>query len=131
MKILTKVFVKQILTSNSKEKLHATFLDSKTRLEQECQQLLFELRKIQHKKSSSKAQAENRFQSEINKRKKKIKEVDFKIEQLKILELGSEVIEKEVESLVEVSVGMRWDQVMNDKAIVIEDDVVVRIDEGR
>lgn len=128
MKIRTKVFVKQIITSKSKDKLHKKFLDAKTRLEQANQQLLFERRKLQRKKESFKRDVENKFQSQINKRQEKIKEIDFKIEQLEVLELGSEIIEKEVEALVEVSVGKRWSQVVNDKSIVIKDDVIVRID---
>jgi len=107
------------------------FLNVKMRLEQECQQLLFEQRKLQAKKGVSSTEVENRFQVEINNRKEKMKEIDFKLEQLEILEIGSEIIEREVEALVEVSVGMQWDKIMDEKAIVIEDDVVKRIDEFR
>src|SRR5699024_5787668 len=129
MKIISKVFVKQIVTEKSKEKLFTIFQDSKMRLEQECQQLLFEQRKLQAKKGVSKIEVENRFQVEINSRKEKIKEVEFKMEQLEILETGSEIIEKEVDALVEVSVGMHWNEIMDEKAIVIEDDIVQRIDD--
>lgn len=131
MKIISKVFVKQIVTEKSKEKLFTTFQDSKMRLEQECQQLLFEQRKLQSKKGVSKIEVENRFQKEIEKRKDKINEIGFKLEQLEVLEIGSEIIEKEVDALVEVGVGMQWDKIMSDKAIIIEDDVVKRIDEIR
>jgi len=131
MKIISKVFVKQIVTEKSKEKLFTIFQDSKMRLEQECQQLLFEQRKLQSKKGVSKIEVENRFQKEIEKRKDKINEIGFKLEQLEVLEIGSEIIEKEVDDLVEVGVGMQWDKIMSDKAIIIEDDVVKRIDEIR
>ncbi|HLR01593.1 MAG TPA: YlqD family protein [Virgibacillus sp.] len=131
MKIISKVFVKQIVTEKSKEKLFTIFQDSKMRLEQECQQLLFEQRKLQSKKGVSKIEVENRFQKEIEKRKDKINEIGFKLEQLEVLEIGSEIIEKEVDALVEVGVGMQWDKIMSDKAIIIEDDVVKRIDEIR
>ncbi|HLQ71242.1 MAG TPA: YlqD family protein [Bacillota bacterium] len=131
MKIVRKIFVKQIITEKSKEKMRTHFLNVKMRLEQECQQLLFEQRKLQAKKGVSSTEVENRFQVEINNRKEKMKEIDFKLEQLEILEIGSEIIEREVEALVEVSVGMQWDKIMDEKAIVIEDDVVKRIDEFR
>src|SRR5699024_5526578 len=110
MKIISKVFVKQIVTEKSKEKLFTIFQDSKMRLEQECQQLLFEQRKLQSKKGVSKIEVENRFQKEIEKRKDKINEIGFKLEQLEVLEIGSEIIEKEVDALVEVGVGMQWDR---------------------
>ncbi len=99
------------------------------RLEQECQQLLFEKRKLQNKPGISKQEIDYRFQDEINKRKEGIQLIDFKEEQLELLDIGSEIIEGEVESLVEVRVGEDWEKVMSAQAIVIQDNVVVRIDE--
>jgi len=126
--IIKKVQVKQIVTEKSKGKLKNKFASKKMRLEQECQQLLFEQRKLQNKAGGRQQDIKNRFQQEIKKRKDQIKILDFKMEQLEILEIGSEIIEKEVEALVEVSVGSHWNEIMGDKAIVIKDDVVIRID---
>jgi hypothetical protein len=128
MKIIKKVVIKQIITEKSKQKLKSNFNNHKMRLEQECQQLLFEKRKLQNKSATSKQDIAHRFQQEINKRKEKIKLADFKIEQLDMLEMGSEIIEKEVEALVDVSVGSDWKEIMTEGAIVIKDDVVIRID---
>ncbi|MEC5422717.1 YlqD family protein [Virgibacillus sp. C22-A2] len=128
MKIMKKVLIKQIVTEKSKEKLRENFHNHKMRLEQECQQLLFEQRKLQNKPGISKQEVTNRFQQEINNRKEKIKLADFKNEQLDMLELGSEITEKEVEALVEVSEGSHWNDIMGERAIVIKDDIVIRID---
>ncbi|WP_156289042.1 YlqD family protein [Oceanobacillus salinisoli] len=128
MEILKKVLIKQIVTEKSKEKLKENFYKEKMRLEQECQQLLFEKRKLQNKSGISKQEITRRFQKEINKRREKIKLVDFKTEQLEMLELGSEILEKEVEALVEVSEGTHWDEIMSEQAIIIKDGVIVRID---
>lgn len=129
MNIIKKVQVKQIVTEKSKEKINGNFLNHKLRLEQECQQLLFEKRKLQNKTGSSRQDIEQRFQQEINNRKEKIKLVDFKIDQLKTLEIGSEIIENEVEALVEVKVGSKWDDMMEEMSIVVKDGIVIRIDE--
>ncbi|WP_339227684.1 YlqD family protein [Oceanobacillus sp. FSL K6-2867] len=129
MNIIKKVVIKQIVTEKSKEKIYRNFHDHKLRLEQECQQLLFEKRKLQHKAGSTKQEIEQRFQQEINNRKEKIKLLDFKISQLETLELGSEITEKEVDALVEVNVGSDWKEIMEKQVIVIKDDVVIRIDE--
>ncbi|GGJ92524.1 hypothetical protein GCM10007063_13930 [Lentibacillus kapialis] len=129
MQIIKKVLIKQIVTEKSKEKLRNSFNDHKKRLEQECQQLRFEQRKLENKRNMSKQELSQRFQQEIKNRKEKMKLVDFKIEQLDILETGSEITEKEVEALVEVKEGSHWDKIMEESAIVIEDDVVTRIDE--
>ncbi|MFQ6731143.1 YlqD family protein [Virgibacillus tibetensis] len=125
---MKKVLIKQIVTEKSKEKLRENFHNHKMRLEQECQQLLFEQRKLQNKPGISKQEVTNRFQQEINNRKEKIKLADFKNEQLDMLELGSEITEKEVEALVEVSEGSHWNDIMGERAIVIKDDIVIRID---
>ncbi|MGY0691532.1 YlqD family protein [Virgibacillus sp. FSP13] len=129
MKIIKKVLIKQIVTEKSKAKLQTNFDQHKMRLEQECQQLLFEQRKLQNKTGVSKQEVASRFQQEIKNRKEKMKLLDFKIEQLDMLEIGSEIVEKEVEALVEVDVGTHWNEIMDDRAIVIKDDVVIRIDE--
>ncbi|TQS75864.1 hypothetical protein DX933_04705 [Ornithinibacillus gellani] len=128
MKIIQKVLVKQIVTENSKGKLKDSFEARQMRLEQECQQLLFEQRKLQNKTGVSKQEIAGRFQQEIQNRKNQIQLIDFKLEQLELLEIGSEIIEKEVEALVEVEVGMHWDGRMANKAIIIKDDTVIRIE---
>lgn len=128
MKIIQKVLVKQIITKASKKKLYHDFNKEKEQLDIECQQLRFEQRKIEGKTEHRKRDMEIRFNSEIEKRKEKMSLIDFKIEQLDMLEVGSEIIEKEVEALVDVNVGSNWDDLFTKKAIVIQDNVVVRID---
>lgn len=129
MKIIQKVLIKQVITEKSKAKLRTNFHRDKMRLEQECQQLLFEQRKLQNKPGVSQQKVGNRFQQEIKNRKEKMQLLDFKTEQLDMLEIGSEIVEKEVDALVEVEVGMHWNEIMEKKAIVIQNDVVIRIDE--
>ncbi|HLR66121.1 YlqD family protein [Virgibacillus alimentarius] len=128
MQIIKKVQIKQILTEKSKAELHTKFLKSKMRLEQECQQLLFEQKKLKNKTGIPNIEIDKRFQQEVANRKEKIKLVDFKIEQLDTLELGNEIIEGEVEALVEVKEGSHWDDIMGEQAIVIKDQTVIRIE---
>lgn len=129
VKIIKKIEVKQIITEASKEKIKNNFHARKMRLEQECQQLLFEKRKLLNKKGVYKQEIERRFEMEINKRKDEIKLIEFKEEQLDILDIGSEIVEGEVEALIDVNVGANWEELMKERAIVIKDDIVVRIDE--
>src|SRR5699024_5496433 len=98
------------------------------RLEQECQQLLFEKRKLQNKAGGRQQDIDNRFQQESKQRQDQTKIVEVRMEQLEILEIGSENIEKEVEALVEVKDGSHWDEIMEEQAIIIKDNVVIRID---
>src|SRR5690625_4271493 len=128
MEIIKKVLIKQIITEQSKEKLHTNFMKSKMRLEQECQQLLFEQRKLQNKTGVSKQEIAKRFQPEIKQRKENIKIIDLKLEQLDTQEIGSEIIEKELEELVELYEGVDWDEVMKENAIVINVGIAMRVD---
>src|SRR5699024_3061627 len=97
VQIIKKVLVKQVITEKSKSKLRGQFESEKRQLDQECQQLLFEERKLQHKKDYSNKEIEKRFQREIQKRQEKMSLLDFKIEQLDTLEIGQEIIQNEVE----------------------------------
>ena len=127
MKIIRKIPVKQVITENSKNKLTSQFIRQKRQLEQECQQLRFEQRKLQNKKGISKEEVHRRFQREIARRTDKIKWTEYQMDQLEILPLGSEITEEEVESLVEVEVGADWSNLMEDKAIIIKDGTVIQI----
>ncbi|GEN86524.1 YlqD family protein [Oceanobacillus sojae] len=129
MKLIKKVPIKLVVTEDSKEKIRQNFNNHKLRLEQECQQLQFEIRKLKNKSVNVRSDMETRFNQEIKNRQEKMKLLDFKIEQLDELKMGSEIVEKEVEALVEVEVGSDWNHIMKEQAIVIKDDKVIRIDE--
>jgi len=128
MKIIKKVQVKYILTEKSKQHLKASFQQEKVQLEQECQQLLFEQRKLLQRSNLSKQSIEKRFMRELEQRKEKISLIKFKLNQLEVLELGAEIIRSEVDALVEVDVGMDWEEQMQQQAIIIKDGKVVRIE---
>lgn len=129
LKIIKKVLIKQVITEKSRRHLKTTFQERKRKLEQECQQLLFEQRKLQRRSSFSKQEIARRFQKEIDKRKEQMTLIDFKIEQLDMLDIGSEITETEVDALIEVKEGSNWQDVIGPKSIVIKDNIVVRIDE--
>lgn len=127
MEFIHKVPVKQILTENSKEKLTDQFIARKNQLEQECQQLQFEKRKLLNKKGMSETEVKRRFEQEIARRQEKIRMSDYQLDQLDILPLGSEITEGEVDVLVEVEVGAKWEELINKKAIIVKDGIVIQI----
>jgi len=128
VQLIKKVLIKQVLTKKSKAMLQEDFEQDKVRLERECDQLLFEQKKLHHKLGVSKQDIITKFQREIETRKKAINTINFKMEQLAILELGSEIIEKEIDAIVHVEVGSKWSEVSRTTSIVSEDDVVIRMD---
>src|SRR5699024_10658273 len=128
MKLIKQILIKQVITENSKKKLESKFKDEKKDLALKCEQLIFEKKKLQKEKKSATQKIEQRFQVEIDNRKRKINQIDFQLEQLHQLPLGSEIVETKMESLVEVKLGMNWSNFQNETAIIIEDDIVIRID---
>src|SRR5690625_2541814 len=127
MKLIKQILIKQVITENSKKKLESKFKDEKKDLALKCEQLIFEKKKLQKEKKSATHKIEQRFQVEIDNRKRKINQIDFQLEQLHQLPLGSEIVETKMESLVEVKLGMNWSNFRNETAIIIEDDIVIRI----
>lgn len=128
VKIIKKVLIKQVLTEQSKAQIKKRLENNKSRLELECQQLLFEQKKLANRINHSKHEIEARFSNEMKQRKDKMTLIDFRIEQLELLVVGSEVIEKEVDALTEVKVGTSWEEIMQEQSIIIKDGTVIRID---
>ena len=90
MQIIQTVVVKRILTDKSKVKLLELYNAQKLQLQKECSQLQFELKRLEKTKSFTPGELKNHFEKEINKRKEKEKLLEFQIEQLHMLPLGSE-----------------------------------------
>jgi hypothetical protein len=111
------------MTETSKQALIEQFSSKKKLLEQECDQLYFEYKKVE--KTSK--QLATQFLKEIDKRREKVKLVDFQLKQVHTLPLGSELKETEVEAIVEVNVGDNWNELMKEKTIVIKDGIVDQI----
>ncbi|MBT2654341.1 YlqD family protein [Bacillus sp. ISL-18] len=127
MQLIQTVVVKQVLTEKSKEDLYEKFHGKMLQLKKECDQLLFELKRLEKTKSFSPEALKKKFETEIQTRKEKIKLLEFQIEQLHNLPLGSEIQEREVQALVEVNVGDRWNESIEQSTIIIEDGIIKEI----
>src|SRR5690625_8050909 len=98
MLFLSQILIKQESSEKSKKKLESKFKDKKKDLALKCEQLIFEKKKLQKEKKSATHKIEQRFQVEIDNRKRKINQIDFQLEQLQQLPLGSEIVESKMES---------------------------------
>src|SRR5699024_7423621 len=72
MKLIKQILIKQVITENSKKKLESKFKDEKKDLALKCEQLIFEKKKLQKEKKSANHKIEQRFQVEIDNRKRKV-----------------------------------------------------------
>lgn len=127
MKIIRKVAVKQIVTEQTKLKLEEEYELKIFQLEQECQQLLFEQKKLEQRSTKKKADIALKFQKEMSNRKDHIKWYKYKLEQLSILPIGSEINDGEVEAMIDVEVGMDWNELVDKKSIIVKDGIVTKI----
>jgi len=129
MKIIQIVTVKQVLTEESREKLSAKYSESKQQLQKECDQLLFEMKKLERTRKFSAAAIKAQFGKEIDLRKEKMKLIDFQTEQLQLLPYGSELKDQDVQALVDVQVGDNWNDITSGKTIIVKDGMIAEIRE--
>mgnify|MGYP001205038407 CR=1 FL=1 len=127
MKILQNVIVKQVLTEKSKNELLGNYEAKKLQLQKESDQLKFEMKKLEKTKKIPSLSLKKHFEKEIQARKEKIKLLDFQMEQLHMLPLGSELKEKEIKAIIEINEGDRWEDIQSEKTIIIKDGIVDEI----
>lgn len=127
MKLLQTVVVKQILTEKSKKEIGYHFLQQKQQLQKESEQLRFELKKLERNKRHAQDNLITHVEKEVQMRQEKIKLLDFQLEQLHMLPLGSELQESEHQAIVEVKEGDSWAHISKGKTIVVKDGIVKEI----
>lgn len=127
MEIIQKVVVKQVLTETSKQELIEYYNEQKRQIEQECDQLHFEQKKMERKSKFQPERVADYFTHELELRLEKKKLIQFQIEQLEVLKLGSEIRERELETIIDVQVGDKWDSSIFEKTIVVKNGNIVEI----
>ncbi|KHE66989.1 YlqD family protein [Halobacillus sp. BBL2006] len=126
MQIIQKIPVKQVLTEESRAQLKKRFDERCKQLDNECRQLSFEQKKLERKPGVSKQEVERRFSKEISRRKDQIRWTENQLKQLEILPDGSELATDEVEALIEIKEGDSWNELVQDRQVVIKDGKVIR-----
>ncbi|HET7616097.1 MAG TPA: YlqD family protein [Bacillales bacterium] len=127
MKIIKPVAVKQILTEASKQAMLDKFESQKFQLQKECEQLRFEMRRHERERKFEKGTLRQKFEEEIKRRQEKNKLLEYQVEQLEILPIGSELNDGEVQTMLEVEIGDDWEQASAESAIIIKDGKVFEI----
>lgn len=127
MEIIKNIVVKQILTEASKHALADKFQLQIEQLQKEIEQLRFEMKKFEKTKKAQTPTILGQIDKEITNRKDKCKLLQFQLEQLEILPLGSELKEAEVQGIIEVNVGDNWEEYVKDRMIIIKDGIITEI----
>ncbi|WP_346217061.1 YlqD family protein [Caldifermentibacillus hisashii] len=127
MQIITTITVNQILTESSKKQLFISFQERRQQLLKEIDQLKFEMKRMEKMKKYPVSSINTYFEKEIEKRKEKVKLLEFQIEQLDLLPLGSELKEREIQGLIDVNIGDNWNESLLNRKITVKDGNVVDI----
>ncbi len=126
MKFIHKIDVKQVVTEKSKKKLFDKFKAAAIKLQQEKEQLLFEMKRFEKTNKFSSTLVKSQFEKGMNERQEKINLLEFQMEQLQALPLGTQLKEGEVEAIVTVQEGDNWEELLS-KSIIIKDGIVITI----
>ncbi|HHY74601.1 MAG TPA: hypothetical protein GX497_15520 [Bacillus bacterium] len=127
MKIIRNIIVKQIVTEESKRLLFEKLKQQVYQLNTETAQLQFEKKKFEKMKSKQVPTALAQFDKELTNRIEKAKLLEFQLEQLELLPLGTELKEAEVQGIVEVHEGDNWEELTKERTIVTKDGIIVEI----
>lgn len=127
MKLLQSVSIFRVLTEQSKQDLLDKYYNNKQQLQKECEQLKFQMKKLEKTKNYPQDSLFQSFNKEIQSRLEKIQQIEFQVEQLHMLPLGSEIKEQEMQGIINVQEGDQWTDITHERAIVIKDNVIVEI----
>ncbi|MDQ0215101.1 hypothetical protein J2S13_001500 [Oikeobacillus pervagus] len=127
MQIIQTVTVKQVLTEKSKQQQVEKFQMKINQLYKECEQLHFEQKKMEKAKKNDAFEVKRFFKKEIDLRKEKMEALQITMDQLEILPIGSEIKERELQTIVEIHEGDSWDQIVAGKTIVVKDGIIIEI----
>lgn len=128
MKIIRNIVVKQILTEKSKQELFRKFEQQIEQINNEIGQLQFEKKKLEKTKKVQQSPVDtSRFDKEISSRTEKCKLLQFQLQQLEILPLGTELKETEVPGILDIKKGDDWNELTKERTIVIKDGIIDEI----
>lgn len=127
MKIIKKIKIKKVITPQTKNELKEEYEFKIFQLEQECEQLRFEKKKMVQKNSAKKADIVAKFEKEMNSRKDHMKWYQYKLQQLDVLPIGSEINEGEVDAILEITEGMDWEEITKERTILLENGIIKKI----
>lgn len=135
MKIIRPVQVKVILTEQAKKELESEYDTHYHQLLIELEQLRFQSKKFLHENEKKFHElnrvAYERLKKEEEKKREQIEQTKFKLEQLRLIPLGTEIEYTTVNQVVDVRVGDDWESISDQAEIIIKDGTIHEIREGR
>ena len=131
MQFLQTVAIKQVFTELKKETLAKGLHEEIEQVQREMDQLHFQLQKAIKGSSSKEFQVRKRYEQEINKRTEKRKSIEFKLQQLQKLEMGTEIADGYAQAIVELNIGDTWPDQGQELEMVVRDGTIEQFRESR
>lgn len=131
MQFLQTVAIKQVFTELKKETLAKGLHEEIEQVQREMDQLHFQLQKAIKGSSSKEFQVRKRYEQEINKRTEKRKSIEFKLQQLQKLEMGTEIADGYAQAIVELKIGDTWPDQGQELEMVVRDGTIEQFRESR
>lgn len=131
LSIRQPVTVKVVLTETTKRDIVRNIQNAIGQVQMELDQLDFQVKRALEEAAKQGPQAleamKERAQEEENTRTQKREEMMQQLSQIQQTEIGAELAQGQVETMVEVRVGDSWGHVLQGQEIIIKDGIVVEI----
>ncbi|NCO36007.1 MAG: hypothetical protein AUJ92_14590 [Armatimonadetes bacterium CG2_30_59_28] len=129
------VTVRAIVTPAFREKLLRELRYAAQRVEMQMQQLEFQgkrhLMDLQKRNVSQAMATRRQLEEEREKHDSALQDLNQRIEQVEQFPLGSEFVQGALESFTQIDVGDNIDEKLSEVEVIVKDDVIVEIREGR
>ncbi|MEW9501329.1 YlqD family protein [Jeotgalibacillus marinus] len=123
---MQKAIVKEIMTNSSKSRLKESFNGKIKKAEKECDQLIFQEKKLEKKFEQSSGTVKQKIQQELNKRRQFIRTMHAQMKTIEEMPMGTEYTLSETDTIVDLHEGSIWHPDQK-PVIVLEDGMVKEI----
>ncbi|TDL35063.1 hypothetical protein E2R51_04890 [Jeotgalibacillus sp. S-D1] len=124
MQITQKTIVKEIMTNSSKSRLKESLNGKITRAEKECDQLIFQQKKLEKQFEQNTDAVKQKIQQELNKRRQFIRSSQAQVKSIEETPMGTEYTLMETDTLVDLHEGSIWHP--DQKPIIVLEDGMVK-----
>ncbi|WP_227935787.1 YlqD family protein [Alkalihalobacillus deserti] len=132
MRLIRPVIVKHIVTEKKKSQIIQDFKEDWIQTKREIEQLTFQLHKaLRNANECDQEKVHVRYNKDIQSREEKLKNISFQIDQMQKLEMGIEIQEGKVDSIIDVDIGDSWPNINQAAEIIIKDGIIIEIRESR
>ncbi|MCM3489606.1 YlqD family protein [Alkalihalophilus marmarensis] len=127
LKIIRNAQVKYILTDAKKEEIKKQLESELHQTKRELAQLTFQMQKSIKSQKHNEETIRKRYKEEYIKKEEQMKSQTFQLDQLGLLQNGTELKGETVETMTELSIGDEWVNPSDPLEIIVKDGMILDI----